>query len=73
VFKSPTAPSGLTLDDDVLGLIPGYMSPFAGHVQEVVLNAALARLDALYVNGVAPSNDRVTVVDGTLGTIPLLP
>lgn len=72
VFKSPTAPPGLTLDGDVLGLIPGYMSPFAGHVQEIVLGAGLAKLDALYQNGQVPTGTKLTLVDGTLGTIPLL-
>lgn len=73
VFKSPTGSPGLTLDGDVLGLVPGYASPFAGHVQQIVLQAALDRLDALYVGGVAPSGTKLTLTDGTLGTIPLLP
>lgn len=72
VFKAPETPPGLTLDGDVLGLIPGYVSPFAGHVNAIVLDAALARLDALYQEGVAPSGLKLTLVDGTVGTIPLL-
>jgi acetyl esterase/lipase len=73
VFKSPGGSSGLTLDGDVLGLIPGYASPFAGHVQTVVQDAALSRLDDLYQRGIAPTGTKVTLTDGVLGTIPLLP
>jgi hypothetical protein len=72
VFKAPETPPGLTLDGDVLGLIPGYVSPFAGHVNAIVLESALGRLDALYQSGTAPSGLKVTLADGTLGTIPLL-
>jgi hypothetical protein len=72
VFKAPETPPGLTLDGDVLGLIPGYVSPFAGHVNAIVLGAALGRLDALYQTGTAPSGLKVTLADGTLGTFPLL-
>jgi hypothetical protein len=72
VFKAPETPPGLTLDGDILGLIPGYASPFAGHVNAIVLNAALVRLDALYQEGVAPSGLKLTLTDGTLGTFPLL-
>ncbi|MDX6602688.1 MAG: hypothetical protein QOF13_1890 [Solirubrobacterales bacterium] len=72
VFKAPETPPGLTLDGDILGLIPGYVSPFAGHVNAIVLNAALARMDALYQEGVTPSGLKLTLTDGTLGTIPLL-
>jgi hypothetical protein len=74
VFKSPgTTSNGLTLDGDVLGLIPGYVSPFAGHVSTIVLNTALARLHALYANGAVPKGLSLTLSDGELGTIPLLP
>ena len=73
IFKAPETPPGLTLDGDVLGLIPGYVSPFAGHVNEIVLNSALDRLDALYNEGVTPSGLKLTLKDGTLGTFPLLP
>jgi hypothetical protein len=72
VFKAPETPPGLTLDGDILGLIPGYESPFAGHVNAIVLETALGRLDALYQSGAAPSGLKVTLVDGSLGTIPLL-
>lgn len=73
VFKDPGAPPGLTLDGDVLALIPGYVSPFAGHVQKVVQAAALDKLDDLYVRGIVPTGTRVALRDGELGTIPLLP
>jgi hypothetical protein len=72
VFKAPETPPGLTLDGDVLGLIPGYVSPFAGHVNAIVIGTALGRLDALYQSGTAPSGLKVTLADGTLGTFPLL-
>lgn len=60
VFKAPDRPPGLTLDGDVLGLIPGYVSPFAGHVNGIVIGAALDRLDALYREGKAPSGLKLT-------------
>ena len=72
VFKAPETPPGLTLDGDILGLIPGYESPFAGHVNAIVLETALGRLDALYQAGTAPSGLHLTLVDGSLGTFPLL-
>jgi hypothetical protein len=72
VFKAPETPPGLTLDGDVLGLIPGYVSPFAGHVNAIVIGTALGRLDALYQAGTAPSGLKITLADGTLGTFPLL-
>jgi hypothetical protein len=72
VFKNPGTASGLTLDGDGLGLIPGYVSPFAGHVSQVVLGAATHRLTALYNGAPGPSGLSVTLVDGTLGTFPLL-
>jgi hypothetical protein len=72
VFKAPETPPGLTLDGDILGLIPGYESPFAGHVNAIVLETALGRLDALYQAGTAPSGLKLTLVDGSLGTFPLL-
>jgi hypothetical protein len=72
VFKAPETPPGLTLDGDILGLIPGYESPFAGHVNAIVLETALGRLDALYNEGAAPSGLKVTLADGSLGTFPLL-
>jgi pimeloyl-ACP methyl ester carboxylesterase len=72
IFKAPETPPGLTLDGDILGLIPGYASPFAGHVNAIVLGAALNRLDALYQEGVTPSGLKLTLEDGTLGTFPLL-
>jgi len=45
---------------------------FAGHVNAIVLETALGRLDAVYQSGTAPAGLRVTLVDGTLGTFPLL-
>lgn len=72
VFKAPETPPGLTLDGDILGLIPGYESPFAGHVNAIVLDTGLARLDALYQSGTTPAGLKVTLVDGSLGTFPLL-
>jgi hypothetical protein len=72
VFKSPGTTPGLTLDGDVLGLIPGYTSPFAGHVSAVVLNTALARLTALYTQGAVPKGLSLTLSDGELGTFPLV-
>jgi pimeloyl-ACP methyl ester carboxylesterase len=72
VFKAPETPPGLTLDGDILGLVPGYASPFAGHVNAIVLESALNRLDALYQEGTVPSGLKLTLVDGTLGTFPLL-
>jgi hypothetical protein len=72
VFKAPATPPGLTLDGDVLGLIPGYVSPFAGHINAVVQGNALTQLSALYLNGVTPSGTKVTISDPTLGTLPLL-
>jgi len=72
IFKAPETPPGLTLDGDILGLIPGYESPFAGHVNEVVIGAALDRLDALYQKGTVPSGLKLTLEDGSLGTFPLL-
>jgi hypothetical protein len=56
----------------VLGLIPGYVSPFAGHVNAVVLNAATQRLTAIYNGAPDPSGLSVTLADGDLGTYPLL-
>jgi hypothetical protein len=72
IFKAPESPPGLTLDGDILSLIPGYESPFAGHVNEVVIGAALDRLDALYQKGTVPSGLKLTLEDGSLGTFPLL-
>jgi acetyl esterase/lipase len=72
VFKAPGTMPGLTLDGDVLGLIPGYVSPFAGHVNAVVLGAATQRLTQIYNGGPGPSGLSVTLADGDLGTYPLL-
>jgi hypothetical protein len=71
VFKAPDTDPGRTLDGDVLGLIPGYISPFAGHVSAVVLQAATDRLHAIYTGVPGPSGLSVTLADGTLGTVPL--
>jgi len=59
-IKAPESPPGSTLDGDILGLIPGYVSPFAGHVNEIVIGAALDRLEALYQEGKAPSGLKLT-------------
>jgi hypothetical protein len=72
LFKTPGTGSGLTLDGDVLGLVLGYESPFAGHVNDVVMKSALNALSGLYLNGKAPAGVSATLVDGSLGTIPLL-
>ena len=48
------------------------MSPFAGHVSQIVLAAATNRLTALYNGGPGPAGLSVTLVDGDLGTYPLL-
>jgi hypothetical protein len=71
VFKAPNTDPGRTLDGDVLGLVPGYVSPFAGHVSAVVLAAATARLQAIYNGAPGPSGLSVTLADGELGTVPL--
>jgi hypothetical protein len=71
VFKRPATDPGRTLDGDVLGLIPGYVSPFAGHVSAVVLLAATDRMHAIYSGVPGPSGLSVTLADGELGTVPL--
>ncbi len=72
VFQEPGVTSP-TLDGDLLGLVdPGYTSPFAGHVNGIVMDTALSALEALYQKDAAPSGLSVTVSDGELGTIPLL-
>jgi hypothetical protein len=71
VFKIPGTDPGRTLDGDVLGLIPGYVSPFAGHVSQVVLQAATDRMHAIYTGVPGPSGLSVTLADGELGTVPL--
>lgn len=71
VFKIPGTDPGRTLDGDVLGLIPGYVSPFAGHVSQVVLQAATDRMQAIYSGVPGPSGLSVTLADGELGTVPL--
>lgn len=71
VFKAPNTDPGRTLDGDVLGLVPGYVSPFAGHVSAVVLQAATDRMHAIYAGAAGPSGLSVTLADGMLGTVPL--
>jgi hypothetical protein len=71
VTKTPGDASGLTLDGDLLGLIPGYESPFAGHITNLVQNAALAKLDDLYQHGETPTTSHTTILDGNLGSIPV--
>ena len=73
VFKAPGTSSGLTLDGDVLGLVPGYVSPFAGHVSAIVLKAATDRMQTIYAGAKGPSGTTLTLVDGMLGRLPLLP
>jgi hypothetical protein len=71
VFQVPGAKSS-TLDGDVLGpLMPSYSSPFAGHVDGIVMDTAISRLAMLYGDGVAPRGLSVTLSDGRLGTVPL--
>jgi hypothetical protein len=72
VFQEPGA-SSATIDGDLLGLAaPGYRSPFAGHVDGIIMDSALARLAALYRGGQAPQGLSVTLSDGKLGTVALL-
>jgi hypothetical protein len=72
LFKAPNTNPGLTLDGDILGLIPGYVSPFAGHVNAIVLKSATDRMATIYHGAPGPSGLSLTVVDGMLGTLPLL-
>jgi acetyl esterase/lipase len=71
VFKTPGTASGVTLDSDVLSIVPGYDSPFAGHINAVLVDTALSQLHALYSGGPGPSGLSVTLADGVLGTHPL--
>jgi hypothetical protein len=76
VFKYPSTitGNGLTLDGDLIGTLDSsYSSPSAGHVSPVVLDAALSRLTALYSQGTAPSGVSLTLDDGQLGVVPLIP
>jgi hypothetical protein len=68
LFKSPGTSAGLTLDGYVSAIDPTYVSPFAGHVSEVVLNSALNRLANLYHGGQPPNGTSLTLEDGVLGT-----
>ncbi|MHB8680936.1 MAG: alpha/beta hydrolase family protein [Acidimicrobiales bacterium] len=71
VFQSPGAQT-TTLDGDLIGaLIPGYSSPFAGHVGGVIWATARAKISALYNHQKAPEGLSVTLSDGQLGTVPL--
>lgn len=72
LFQEPGA-SSATIDGDLLSLaVPGYSSPFAGHVDGIMMASALARLSALYGDGQVPQGLSVTLSDGRLGTVPLL-
>jgi hypothetical protein len=71
VFQEPGA-SSTTIDGDLLGaVVPGYHSPFAGHVDGIMIDTAMARLQALYASHLVPRGLSVTLADGRLGTIPL--
>ena len=70
--KTPGTDSGTTLDSDVLGFLPGYESPFAGHVAQLVTSTAVDRLAEIYAGAPGPSGfTHVTLVDGQLGQFPL--
>jgi hypothetical protein len=71
VFKTPGTPSELTIDGDIGSLVPGYVSPFAGHVSDVVLNSALTRMHDLYSGGIPPNGTSFTLSDGRLGVQPI--
>jgi hypothetical protein len=71
VFKLPGTSAQLTLDGYLSAVDPGYVSPFAGHVSEVVLDSALDRLSDLYHGGTPPNGTSVTLEDGVLGTHPI--
>jgi hypothetical protein len=72
VFKAPGTSSGLTIDGYLGALSPGYSSPFAGHVADVVLQSALDKLHALYHRAVAPDGTSLALADGLLGPHPVL-
>jgi hypothetical protein len=68
IFKRPGTASGATLDSDLLGWLPGYQSPFAGHVNAVLIEAALGRLWSMYHGGGGPLAVSVGPADGLIGT-----
>jgi hypothetical protein len=49
-------------------LYRGYCSPFAGNVDRIIMDSALARLAALYRGGQVSQGLSVTLSDGKLGT-----
>ncbi|HET6153308.1 MAG TPA: hypothetical protein VFE15_10140 [Marmoricola sp.] len=85
LFNTPGGSNGLTLDGDTLGaalsavntealmgLLPAYVSPFSGHVSDVVLSSALTHLTSLYGSHQVPTGISVTLQDGVAGTYPLI-
>jgi hypothetical protein len=71
VLQAPGAKSS-TLDGDLIGQADkSYVSPFAGHVEGIILTTALDRLHALFT-GSTPSGLSVTLADGQLGSVPVL-
>lgn len=71
VFQTP-GQSSSTLDGDVLGQADkSYVSPFAGHVNGIIVDSAFTRLQTLFA-GSAPAGLSVTLTDGQLGTVPLI-
>jgi hypothetical protein len=85
VFNIPGGSNGDTLDGDTLGgalsalntlalmgALPAYVSPFSGHVSAIVMSAALAHLNALYVSHQVPTGVSVNLADASLGSFPLI-
>jgi hypothetical protein len=73
LFKTPGTASGVTVDSDLLSIVPGYDSPFAGHINAILFGAAQSRLAALYHGGPGPAGLSVSLADGLLGMHPILP
>jgi hypothetical protein len=72
LFKAPGTSPGLTIDGYLSALDPGYRSPFAGHVSDVVLQSALDRMSDLYAGTFVSNGTSVTLSDGRLGVQPLV-
>jgi acetyl esterase/lipase len=72
LFKLPGSPSGQTIDGYLGAFIPGYASPFAGHVSDVLMQAALEQLRGLYAGDPPPNGTSVVLSDGRLGVQPLV-
>jgi hypothetical protein len=71
VLQTPGASSS-TLDGDLAGQVDkSYVSPFAGHVNGIIVTTALQRLHQLYADGTAPTGLSVTLSDGQLGSVPI--